>query len=54
MITVGREIDVVDPDFRGLLNSDGVSGISKNLLDGDISDNDVGHLDDANADTSES
>lgn len=54
VIAVGREVDVVDPNFRSLLNSDSITRIGKDLFYNEVADDYVGNLDDANANTGES
>lgn len=41
MVPVGRDINMVDPDVGGELDSNGITVCSKNLLDRQVPDDDV-------------
>lgn len=51
VVHVGRQVKVVEPDVAGGLDGEGVAGISEDLADLDVADDDVGRLLDAKADT---
>jgi hypothetical protein len=51
MVLVGRQIDVVDPNLRGLLNADSISCLSKNLANFNVTDDDIGLLEHTKSNT---
>lgn len=50
MIHVAGQIAMVDPNFGGFLNTNGITGVCKHLGDLDISDDNVGNPDDTETD----
>lgn len=42
VVTVGGEVDVVDPNIGGFLDANGITILSKNLGDTNVADDDVG------------
>ena len=44
---------MIDPDFTGILNSDSITNIGKDLGDLYVADDDVGDVDNAKTDTKE-
>lgn len=41
VVTVGRDIDVIDPDVRGVLDSNGITVLCENLLDKNVTDDNI-------------
>jgi hypothetical protein len=54
VVTVAGEVDVVNPDLRSLLDADSITGLSKDLRDDDVTDDDVFGLNNTKADTVQS
>jgi hypothetical protein len=54
VVAVRRQVNVVDPDTRRGLNTNGITGISEYLADLDVANDDVFDIQDADADASES
>lgn len=54
MREVTGEVDVVNPDLRGVLNANSVTSISQNLGDLEVTDDDVRCVENAETDTVES
>ena len=53
MVEIAGKVDVIDPDFAGSLNSDGVTGIGEDLGDLDVTDDNVGDVNDAETNANE-
>jgi hypothetical protein len=50
VVAVRGEIDVVDPDLGGFLDTDGIASAGEDLADLEVTDDHVVGLDDADAD----
>ena len=54
MVSVGREVQVVDPNIACRLDTNGITRIGQDLADLDVPDDDVRHFEDTDANTDES
>lgn len=53
MVEVTGEVEMVEPNFAGILDTDRITNISDNLGDLDVSDDDIADIEDAEPNTNE-